>query len=466
MNKEQLSLFQVTIFEKLEKYNDVISKGRCRIFYKGKNRNYTFISDEFAEKLISTISYTPIKGIYDSDDEDYTDHGKKRTMGRIYGVVPENPNFAWEKHKDEDGIEREYACVDVLLYTALYKEAEIINGKGQSMELYANSIKGDWKKLGDKEYYYYTDACFLGLQVLGNDVEPCFEGAAFYSLFQSMKEFISEIEKYNKSKNNLKGEQTMSKLLFKLSDDDKRDKLYRALNTEVDEEGYNSYYYSVCSVYDEYAIVYEYSKEKYYRAYYTKGEEDVTIDRKEECYIIDVNAVELSALKNLRTLVGDTYEKVDETYSALSAKVLELQNLDTKIKEQETEIATLKTEKEEAESAKATTTADYSKAKEKITELEASLETLSSYKKNVELEAKKAIINNYVEFLSDDVIQSFITDAEKYTCEELDMKLTYAQKKSNPNAFQKTENSGMIPKDDNIPSGINTILDKYEKKKK
>ena len=84
-------------------------------------------------------------------------------------------------------------------------------------------------------------------------------------------------------------------------------------------------------------------KKKYYRAYYTKGEEDVTIDRKEECYIIDVNAVELSALKNLRTLVGDTYEKVDETYSA---KVLELQNLDTKIKEQETEIATLKAEKE------------------------------------------------------------------------------------------------------------------------
>ena len=45
------------------------------------------------------------------------------------------------------------------------------------------------------------------------------------------------------------------------------------------------------------------------------------------------------------------------------------------------------------------------------------------------------------------------------------MKLTYAQKKSNPNAFQKTENSGMILKDNDIPSGINTILDKYEKKR-
>lgn len=42
--------------------------------------------------------------------------------------MPENPNFAWEKHLDEDGIEREYACVDVLLFTALYKEAnDIIN---------------------------------------------------------------------------------------------------------------------------------------------------------------------------------------------------------------------------------------------------------------------------------------------------------------------------------------------------
>ena len=98
--------FPVSIYGNLTKYSETISKARCRIFYKYANRNGTYITDEFAEKLLSSIPYTPVKGIYDDFDEDYTDHGAERTEGRIYGIVPENPNLSWEKHLDEDGIER------------------------------------------------------------------------------------------------------------------------------------------------------------------------------------------------------------------------------------------------------------------------------------------------------------------------------------------------------------------------
>ena len=87
--------FQVTVYGKMEKFSDTISRGRCRVFYKGRNRNGTYITDEFAEKLIKSAPYTPVKGIYDIDGEDYTDHGQKRSEGRIYGVVPADPNFAW-----------------------------------------------------------------------------------------------------------------------------------------------------------------------------------------------------------------------------------------------------------------------------------------------------------------------------------------------------------------------------------
>jgi hypothetical protein len=69
-----------------------MSLARCRIFYKYENRNGTYISDEFAEKLLATLPYAPIKGIYNSSDGDYTDHGNERDEGRIYGIVPENPN--------------------------------------------------------------------------------------------------------------------------------------------------------------------------------------------------------------------------------------------------------------------------------------------------------------------------------------------------------------------------------------
>lgn len=73
--------FPVTVYGNLEKYNDVLSKARCRIFYKYGNRNGTYITDEFAEKLLSTIAYVPVKGIYDDDDEDYDDHGEKEAKG-------------------------------------------------------------------------------------------------------------------------------------------------------------------------------------------------------------------------------------------------------------------------------------------------------------------------------------------------------------------------------------------------
>ena len=76
--------FPVTVYGNLEKYNETISKGRCRIFYKYGNRNGTYITDEFAEKLLSTISYAPVKGIYESEEGDYTDHGAARSQGRIY----------------------------------------------------------------------------------------------------------------------------------------------------------------------------------------------------------------------------------------------------------------------------------------------------------------------------------------------------------------------------------------------
>ena len=71
MNEEKIALnFKVQVYGELEKFSETISRSRCRIFYKGLNRNGTYITEEFAEKLISTIAYAPIKGIYEDDDEE------------------------------------------------------------------------------------------------------------------------------------------------------------------------------------------------------------------------------------------------------------------------------------------------------------------------------------------------------------------------------------------------------------
>ena len=60
------------------------------------------------------------------------------------------------------------------------------------MEIYDKSIQGEFKMIDGKKMFVFTEGCFLGLQVLGEETEPCFEGAGFYSLYSSLKDLIDE----------------------------------------------------------------------------------------------------------------------------------------------------------------------------------------------------------------------------------------------------------------------------------
>ena len=135
---------------------------------------------------MATVPYTPVKGIWDEAKGDFLDHGESRTQGKIYGVVLAEPNFAWEDFVDKDGVTRTYACVDVLVYTEIYPEAKYIIGKSLSMELLPKTIKGKWEDRDGARVFVFSEASFAGLQALGDDVEPCFEGAAFFELFNQM----------------------------------------------------------------------------------------------------------------------------------------------------------------------------------------------------------------------------------------------------------------------------------------
>lgn len=176
----------------LNQVSPEISKGRLRIFYKGLNRNLTYITDEFANKLIQSLPYAPVVGIYDESAQDFGGHDSNRNTAQMYGIVPHNPNFAWEDHLDKDGVLRTYACCDVYLYTGRYDAAKQIVGKQQSMELDEKTIAGNWQFVGDfpQEVFVFTDAHFIGLSVLGDDKEPCFEGAAFYELVNKFNNFM------------------------------------------------------------------------------------------------------------------------------------------------------------------------------------------------------------------------------------------------------------------------------------
>lgn len=446
-NLDTIGSFSVSLYGNLEQYNQVLSKARCRIFYKRLNRNGTYITDEFAEKLLSTIPYTPIKGIYSDSNEDYTDHGKARDLGRIYGIVPENPNIAWEKHLDEDGVEREYACVDVLLFTAIYKEANEILDKAQSMELHLPSIKGTFQFVQGRKAFVYEDACFLGLQVLGEDVEPCFEGAAFFTFYDSLKEMINKLEEY-KLKENQGG--TQMTVTFKLSDSQKYDMIFSLLNPEFNEEGHWTITYGICEVYDEYAIARNYETGEYERVYYTKddAEDSVSINKTEVCYIIDVNEKEKQSLETIRSLNSGTYEKLEENFVAADSFDEEKAQYEQKITENETSIATLE---QEVANHQAT-----------IAQLNSDLQTLEEYKLNIESEQKQQIIEKYSGQLDEDVISAYSEKIGEYTIDGLEKELAFELVQSTPSIFTQQEPQRRIPVDDH-KSGVDAILEKYKK---
>lgn len=446
--------FNVQIYGELEKYNEVLSKARCRIFYKYENRNRTYITDEFANKLLSSLPYAPVKGIYEG--EDYTDHGQNRNEGRIYGIVPENPNISWEDQLDEDGVVRNYACCDVLIFTALYEEAKEIVGKGQSMELYSPSLKYHEAIIHNQRYVVFDDGCFLGLQVLGDNVEPCFEGASFYTLQSTIEYAINQIRQYGGTK--------MPKLNFKLSDEQKFNAIWSLLNTEYNEEGNWTITYGISAIYDEYALVINYENGEAYRAYYTKNDENDMVELGEvvKCYIIDVTEREKGTLDTLRALNGDTYELVSDVLTNAQDNSDKISEFSVKIEELTENVTTLTTEKDEINAQMNEYSAQLETANNTITSLNEELDALKQYKLSIETEQKEAVINEYSEHLSKEILEAYEEKISDYTVEELDMRLAYELKKHNSSIFAKNSEENYVPKDTEV-SGLAAILSKYKK---
>lgn len=457
MNKNQIE-FPISIYGTVEKFNDTLSKARCRIFYKGGNKNGTFITDEFAKELISTLHYVPVKGIYDTDD--YTDHGEKRSEGRIYGIVPETNNFAWEQHLDEDGVERTYACTDVYLFTALYPEASEIVNKGQSMELYEPSLKYHIAIMQGQKYVVFEHGSFLGLQVLGDDVKPCFEGASFFTLQKSIEDTIQKIREYS----NIGGKSEMPKINFKLSDDQKYRYIWELLNPNYNEEGDWTCDYSVCEVYDEYALAFNYEAHCYERVYYTKDDsnDSVILGERVKVFIVDVTENEKTTLDTLRALNGDTYELVNENLANAEKNANDCAAFSTKIEELNNAIATLNTEAENAQAKIAEVQTQYNDAQAQNSALSEENESLKAYKKNIEDQSKEAVVAEYTDKLAEDVLNAYKSKFDEYTAEELDMHLAYELKKINASVFTQAP-SGRIPKDNTGRSGVEEILARYKR---
>lgn len=430
--------FPISIFEDSEeKISDTLTKKRCAIFYKGLNRNGGFITNEFAEKLLKTISYAPVKGIYDVEGGDFTDHGEERNNGRIYGVVPEDHHFAWEKRMDSDGVEREYACVDVYLYTAIYEEANEIDGKGQSMELYVPSIKGDWTKVGNQYAFEYTDAAFLGLQVLGDSVEPCFEGASFFSLAEpQVAELFTALQ--NKIKEfSIGGSQVENEITLSA-------KVMEILGAD----------YSLIKECADHVIVRD--ANSFYKVSFSVDEENnVTVAEKDTFEVLEPIFMSAEDAQKIETICGEQNKSVCELVEGCvsNAQALEVSN-NALVQKDET-ISTLSVENENLRNS-------MNERDEQINAFNLKVNELEAFKANVELQEKNAVIAKYSKKVDADTLNAYREKLSDFTAQSLEKELAYELVKADESLFTVQEGAGYVPQEQSL-SGIEALLNSYKK---
>lgn len=175
--------------------NPLMSSCEIKVLYLGENRNHSYITKDVATEMAKTLRGAPIVGYYKEQKEDFADHGQKiivddegvkfQTLTRPYGFVAPDAKVWFQKFEDKDEFgnteTREYLMTTGYLWTGQYEECKSVveNGKHQSMELDESSLDGHWSTNNkiNMDFFIINDAIFSKLCILGDDVEPCFEGA-------------------------------------------------------------------------------------------------------------------------------------------------------------------------------------------------------------------------------------------------------------------------------------------------
>lgn len=172
------------------------SKCEIKVLYLGQNRNRSFIDKEVATQMAQTLPGCPIVGYYSESQEDFMDHGdqviidgegvKFKCLTVPYGFVAPDAKVWFKDFEDVDDFGnseiRTYLMTEGYLWTQQYEAAQkVINeGRPQSMELDTETLKGRWSTDNNRgiDFFIINDAIFSKLCILGDNVEPCFEGAA------------------------------------------------------------------------------------------------------------------------------------------------------------------------------------------------------------------------------------------------------------------------------------------------
>ena len=187
--------------------NPLLSHCDIKVCYLGENRNHSVIDKPTAIGMAKTLLGCPIAGFYDNKTEDFSGHNRSIEVGdgkfrivdktKAYGFVDSSAKIWFQDFIDDDHVQRTYLLTEGYLWTTLYPESKRIleNGNNQSMELNEENLKGSWTfdDNGKPKFFIIDEAMIQKLCILGEDVEPCFEGAGIAAQFSYDGNFKNQL---------------------------------------------------------------------------------------------------------------------------------------------------------------------------------------------------------------------------------------------------------------------------------
>lgn len=192
-------------FEKILELNPDIDAAELWVAYHGANRNGSIIPKEAFIDAYKTAAYKPIVAHYLADEDDfgghdYSDDDNERQgwVTEPLGVVPENSGYRFETLEDEGGV-HEYFVIPVYLWKR-QRSYQCLKEKGFAKHSMEIEVLEDRDENGS---YYIESFRFLAFCLLGEDVEPCFEGSVlkFFDKDKATEEFSKFIELVNEIAN-------------------------------------------------------------------------------------------------------------------------------------------------------------------------------------------------------------------------------------------------------------------------
>ena len=390
--------------------NPLMSSCEIKVLYIGGNRNHSYITKEVASDMAKTLRGAPIVGYYKEEKEDFADHGdriifddegvKFECMTRPYGFVAPDAKVWFQKFEEQDdfgnSITREYLMTTGYLWTGQFEECKSAitkEGKGQSMELDSESLDGHWStdtKTG-MDFFIINDAIFSKLCILGDDVEPCFEGAKVTAPDVSTS-FSKVDDGFKKTLYTMMQELKFALEGGKNMNNDNPEVVETLENNEINEE-----------------VVVE-----------TEAAEVVV---EEEAPAVEDNKVVENVENNEENqnseveLPEDSFAKKDEDEED---KEEDNDSNEDNAQDDEDEDEDKKKKKEYSMEELET---ELSELQEKYSALEKDYQALVEFKQAVDNEKKDALINSFY-MLSDEDKKEVIENKEKYSLEDIEAKLS------------------------------------------